>query len=230
MRSASSAITPSSEGPLQVQWPARVALVHHESLTRAGLVALIELDPDLLIAGASSTLDEGLLLLSTVPVDVVLLQYHLGGGRYGVDFICSSRKAGFQGNFVIIADTLADAEALLALRAGAIGFVLKTDSADTLREAIKKVHHDEFWVPERYLKLLVGSLGPTVVDVQLSGREVAVLRGVINGESNKEIASVLGLTEPAVKGALQRIFRKTGTRTRGQLSRITIERYGDLLR
>ena len=116
------------------------------------------------------------------------------------------------------------------MRAGAIGFVLKTDSPDTLREAIKKVHHDEFWVPERYLKLLVGSLGPTVVDVQLSGREVAVLRGVINGESNKEIASVLGLTEPAVKGALQRIFRKTGTRTRGQLSRITIERYGDLIR
>ncbi len=215
--------------PAHVESPTRVAVAHHEALTRAGLVALIQADPELTIIWACGTADEALSLLSTTPIDVTLLEYHLGGSR-GADLIYTSRKAGFQGSFVVTGDALANADIVAALRAGVAGFVLKTDSAETLRDAIKRVHEGGFWVPDRCLKLLVNALGQNHTPrMRFSTREASVLRGVVNGQSNKEIAGDLAISEAAVKAVNRRLFQKTGTRTRAQLSRVALERYSDLI-
>jgi DNA-binding NarL/FixJ family response regulator len=66
--------------------------------------------------------------------------------------------------------------------------------------------------------------GPT-----FTRRERDVLRGVFEGLANKEIAARLDISESSVKAALQQLFDKTGVRTRSQLVRIALERYGELL-
>jgi DNA-binding NarL/FixJ family response regulator len=63
----------------------------------------------------------------------------------------------------------------------------------------------------------------------LNGRELDVLRLVVQGLSNKEIAGRLNLSESAVKNTLQQLFGKTEVRTRSQLVRVALERYRDLL-
>ena len=63
----------------------------------------------------------------------------------------------------------------------------------------------------------------------LNGRELDVLRLVVQGLSNKEIASRMEISESAVKNALQQLFGKTEVRTRSQLVRIALERYRDLM-
>ena len=63
----------------------------------------------------------------------------------------------------------------------------------------------------------------------LNSREMDVLRLVVQGSSNKEIASRMNISESAVKNALQQLFGKTEVRTRSQLVRVALERYRDLI-
>ncbi|MGB0022661.1 MAG: LuxR C-terminal-related transcriptional regulator, partial [Candidatus Sulfotelmatobacter sp.] len=63
----------------------------------------------------------------------------------------------------------------------------------------------------------------------LNSREMDVLRLVVQGSSNKEIASRMNVSESAVKNTLQQLFGKTEVRTRSQLVRVALERYRDLL-
>ena len=63
----------------------------------------------------------------------------------------------------------------------------------------------------------------------LNNRELEVLRLVVQGLANKEIASHMQISESAVKNTLQQLFAKTEVRTRGQLVRVALERYRDLL-
>jgi PAS domain S-box-containing protein len=65
--------------------------------------------------------------------------------------------------------------------------------------------------------------------VQLNNRELEALRLVVQGLANKEIASRMEISESAVKNTLQQLFAKTEVRTRGQLVRVALERYRDLL-
>jgi two-component system sensor kinase FixL len=65
--------------------------------------------------------------------------------------------------------------------------------------------------------------------VSLNSRELEVLRSLIQGLANKEIAASLGVSESAVKNALQQLFTKTGVRSRSQLVRVALERYRNLL-
>jgi DNA-binding NarL/FixJ family response regulator len=64
---------------------------------------------------------------------------------------------------------------------------------------------------------------------QLTERERQVISFVLDGLTNKEIADRLGLSETAVKGTLQQLFKKVGVRTRSQLVRIALEQYRDAL-
>lgn len=65
--------------------------------------------------------------------------------------------------------------------------------------------------------------------ISLNGREVEVLRFVVQGLANKEIAAHMGVSESVVKNTLQQLFARTGVRTRSQLVRVALEDYRNLL-
>ena len=121
-------------------------------------------------------------------------------------------------------------EARRLLRQGVAGIFRKENPLDSLAGTIRAVHQGETCLDRRY----GGPNGEEKSDEQASGlkfnsRQRRVLRFVLEGLSNKEIAWHLQISESYVKAILQSLFEKTGVRTRGQLVRVALEQYEDQL-
>ena len=205
----------------------RILLVDDHSLFRESLSRLLQAEADFRIAGNCASVAEALAVLDREPVDVVLLDYDLGEEQ-GSSFLDSAKKKGFQGRVLMVTAGMSDAGTLRALESGAAGVFLKHSPPTQLVEAIHKVVSGETWLDSRAVRSLVaGASGRS--DEQrntqpLTERERAVLKGVFEGFSNKEIAAKLEISEGSVKAAMQQLFDKTGVRTRSQLVRIALER------
>jgi DNA-binding NarL/FixJ family response regulator len=119
-------------------------------------------------------------------------------------------------------------ESVQILNQGASGIFLKHSSPALLAEAIRRVHGGETWVDQRCLRDIVQVASQPEnhrASKDFTERERAVLRGVFEGLSNKEIGARLEISESSVKAALQQLFHKTGVRTRSQLVRIALEQF-----
>jgi DNA-binding NarL/FixJ family response regulator len=117
-------------------------------------------------------------------------------------------------------------ESSTALRLGASGIFLKHGSPGALAQAIRLVAGGAMWVDPHVIQLMAETVeerGARSERTSLTEREQQVLQGVFEGLANKEIGVHLGISESAVKGALQQLFRKTNVRTRSQLVRIALD-------
>lgn len=205
-------------------------IIDDHTLFREGLLRLLDAEGDFEIRGCCATLDAGLAILQENPVDVVLLDFDLGLQR-AFEFQVRAREQGLERHVLIVTAGLSNNDAARVLQLGARGIFAKHRSPETLAVAIRKVAAGEEWLDERYAALRQQPQPQSSEEdsPRFSHREAAVLRGVFEGYSNKEIASQLGVSEPAIKAALQRLFQKTGVRTRAQLVRIAAERQPDVL-
>jgi two-component system, NarL family, nitrate/nitrite response regulator NarL len=209
----------------------RLLLVDDHALFREGLTRLLGVEPDFQVVGQCSTVKDALDVLSVQPVDVVLLDVDLGPER-GSEFMTGARRTGFRGRVLVVTAGLRDDEAAFFLREGAAGIFLKHDSPAVLARSIRRVMDGEASIDQRLLAGLMRSGGEGRDEPEratLTERERGVLRGVFEGQANKEIAAALGISESSVKAALQQLFQKTGVRTRSQLVRIALEQYRDQL-
>lgn len=209
----------------------RILLIDDHALFREGLARLLATEPDFEMLVPCATVDEALRVLDTTKVDLVLLDYDLGRER-GSRFFVHALERGFQGRILIVTAGLTDAEATDLLRMGAAGIFFKHSSPQLLAKAIRKVMEGEAWLDQRYVKVLLNSSGSSAEENQaskLSEREREVLRAVLEGLANKQIASRINVSESSVKATLQQLFLKTGVRTRSQLVRIALEQYQDYL-
>jgi two-component system, NarL family, nitrate/nitrite response regulator NarL len=210
---------PSTPAPL-----IRLYLVDDHALFRDGLGRLLAADPRLELAGASAEPEEARAVLQRQAVDVLLLDYDLGG-RSAEEFVLSLRNSGYCGKILLVTAGLPDREALLMIRAGVSGIFHKQHAPEDLLRSIREVHEGKVLIDERYLRKLVEvATDPQGPAVRLTEREKQVLRLLIEGLANKEIAAHLKISESAVKATLQTMFSKTGVRTRSQLVRIALEK------
>jgi len=207
----------------------RVLIVDGHNLFRSGVVRLLESEEDIQVLSAANVA-EALTILSTQPADVILLDYDLGPER-GSDLVITMKERGIHARTLVVTAGINARQAMDLMQLGVAGIFPKTDSPDLLVEAIRKVHAGEAWLKQDHLQLLVQNLSEPVQqgDKSMSARERAVLRAVVEGLSNKEIASELQISESSVKAALQQVFNKTGVRTRSQLVRVALDRYRDLV-
>ena len=208
----------------------RILIVDDHALFREGLARLLGSESDLDVRAHCATVSEGLEVLASNPVDLVLLDVDLGNER-SFDFLPRARAQGFEGRVLVVTAGMTESEATQLIGQGAAGVFLKQDSAQLLADAIRTVGQGRAWIDQRYLTSLVGapSIPSTEQGKSLTEREGEVLRGVFSGLANKEIASRLRVSESSVKAALQQLFHKTGVRTRSQLVRVALERNsGDL--
>jgi two-component system nitrate/nitrite response regulator NarL len=112
------------------------------------------------------------------------------------------------------------------MRDGVGGLFLKEQPLETLLEAIRTVAEGRVWFdPRQFRELLVTPEAHDIFDE----RERIILRGIVKGLSNKEIANRLNVPETTVKSGVQRLFEKTGVRTRGSLVRVAFEKYRHLV-
>jgi len=157
----------------------------------------------------------------------VLLDHDLGAERAS-QFLPAARQFGFTGRVLIVTAWVSDTEARRLLRQGASGIFVKESPLNALAEDIRKVHAGETCLDRRYRNLAGKDYRPDF-EPRFNERQRKVLRFVLEGLSNKEIAWHLQISESYVKAILQGLFEKTGVRTRGQLMRVVLEHYADQL-
>ncbi len=129
----------------------------------------------------------------------------------GVEAIIAIRRDHPAARIIVLTTYAGDAQALRALKAGAVGYLLKSSLRKELLETIRAVHTGRRYVPLE----IANEIAVHVGDEPLSDREIEILTRVAAGDANKRIAERLGLSEDTVKVHLKRIFAKldVGDRT-----------------
>ncbi len=205
----------------------RILLIDDHHLFREGLGRLLETEPNLRVVGNCSSVREGLAVLEREKIDVILLDYDLGGEQ-GISFQKEAARLGFKGRTLIVTAGMSDGDMIDAMRNGASGIFLKSSTPAQLVEAIDRLMQGEPWLDPKVIKAVVAAAGRSSESgpPALSPRERAVLKGIFEGLANKQIAAELNISESSVKAVVQQLFEKTGVRTRGQLVRVALERRG----
>jgi len=202
----------------------RLLLLDDHVLFREGLRRLLVTESDFETVAECGTPAEALEVLSRSAVDVILLDFDLGE-ETGTSFITQAHTLGYRGKILIVTAGMIPLDVTVARNLGVSGIFLKHNSPKTLLEAIRDVARGREWMDSRAVPSVPVAVDrSTQVNAQLSQRELQVLRSVFEGLTNKEIAHNIGASQSSVKATLQRLFEKTGVRTRSQLVRIAIER------
>jgi two-component system nitrate/nitrite response regulator NarL len=201
-------------------------LLDDHTLFRESLSRLLDAEPDFEMVADCPTVEQAIEILRSRAVDLVLLDYDLGPQR-APDFLNRARALGLAPRVLMVTAGITPSESVQILNDGASGIFLKHSSPALLAEAIRRVHGGETWVDQRCLREIVqvASQPEGRPSKDFTERERAVLRGVFEGLSNKEIGARLEISESSVKAALQQLFHKTGVRTRSQLVRIALEQF-----
>ncbi len=208
--------------------PIRVLLVDDQVLTRQGLRALLSREPDIEVVAEAGSGQEAVELALRYRPDVVLMDVVMENG----DGIEATRaiKQRCPDTQILILTVYADHELFRnAVRAGAVGYVLKDISPQNLVNAIRAVHSGKTMVNPTIVRRLVEDL-QRQTDWNASGahglteREIDVLLGVAEGLSDKEIAAKLFLAESTVKTHLRSIYQKLGVRNRAQAAAWAVEK------
>jgi DNA-binding NarL/FixJ family response regulator len=208
----------------------QILLVDDHGLFRESLSRLLQTESDFHIVGNCASATEALALPHLEDVDVVLLDYDLGHEQ-GTQFLEQARRSGFPGHILMVTAGMSDGVMLRALESGCSGIFLKHSPPSRLVEAIRKVVAGEVWLdPAVTRSIIAAATGNAAAPSRAQGltqREQAVLKGVFEGLTNKEIGARLAISESSVKAVLQQLFEKTGVRTRSQLVRIALEKHSD---
>jgi DNA-binding NarL/FixJ family response regulator len=186
------------------------------TLLRSGFEALAATYTDLVLAGtASATPDAEALVAATRP-DVVLIDYGLADERALP--LCRAITRLMPGvPVLVISGVLSDEAVRGAIEAGAQGFLYKDVETDELRTAIRSLAEGASVLDPRVTGRVIvwaSQHSSDAAEDMLSAREVEVVRRVARGESNKEIAKRLGLSENTIKTYLRRAYRKLDCQTR----------------
>ena len=208
----------------------RLLLVEDHTLLREVLARTLAAEPDFDIAGQCATVAEALEVVTQKPVDIVLLDINLGADQGGA-FLNKAPGIGYRGKVLAVTAGVSEREAAWLLNRGCSGIFLKNEPMIALIERIRAVMDGTFKLDSHSVRAVVSQVEQAAqgVRTEMTAREAEVLRAVCEGLSNKIIAERLGISENSVKSFLQRLFAKTGTRTRAQLVTAAIERYWDQL-
>jgi DNA-binding NarL/FixJ family response regulator len=205
----------------------RLLLVDDQAMFREGLRTLLEVQPDFEIVGEAADGDEAVAQSIRLRPDIVLMDLRLPVVN-GIEATRRIAQSGAPARVIVLTTFEEDVEIFAALRAGAVGYLLKTSPSEKLCAAIRLASRGESWlepsvaakVVMEFARLGTGSSpAPAVVAAlkeTLSARETDVLRLLASGKSNKEIASELVLAEGTVKNHLSNVFGKLGVLDRTQ--------------
>ena len=206
----------------------RILLLDDHGLFRESLARLLMTEPDFEIVGHCGTAEEADAMLKERQVDLLLLDFDLGDHTCA-EFVRSSIGAGFNGKILLVTAGVNASQAAELVRSGVVGIFLKHDLPPLLTEAIRDVAGGKVWLDQRVLHSTVARISPDRAPAALTERERRVLSHIFQGLTNKEIAERLGASEGAIKASIQQLFSKLRVRTRGQLVRVALEQYKDLL-
>jgi DNA-binding NarL/FixJ family response regulator len=208
--------------------PVTVVVADDQSAVREGLVLLLGTLPGIVVAGEAGDGDAAVDLVAAVRPQVALMDLNMPG----CDGVTATRRitAEHPDTRVVVLTTYADDESIIgALQAGALGYLTKDATrAEIGRAVVAAAAGQAVLDPAVQQKLLAAAArapvatepaGASPGDSELTPREADVLRLIAAGQSNREIARTLFVSEATVKTHVNRIFAKTGSRDRSQALR-----------
>ena len=193
----------------------RVLLVDDHSVVRQGLRMFLDLDAELEVIGEAEDGAEGVRLARELHPDVVIMDL-LMPVMDGITAIGQLKRELPETEIIALTSVLEDEKVIGAVRAGAIGYLLKDTQADELIRAIKGAAAGEAQLSRAAAERLMREIHTPPQAESLTERETDVLRLLAIGQSNKEIARNLGVNESTIKSHVSSILAKLGVQGRTQ--------------
>jgi DNA-binding NarL/FixJ family response regulator len=199
----------------------RVLLVDDHSVVRQGLRMFLNLDPELEVVGEAVNGSEGVRLARELQPDVVLMDM-LMPVMDGITATAVIRGELPDVEVIALTSVLDDSLVFGAVRAGAIGYLLKDMEAEELNRAIKAAASGQVQLSPVAAARLVREVRAPDNPETLTLRETDVLKLIATGFSNKEIARDLGIGEKTVKTHVSNILSKFGVLSRTQAALMAV--------
>jgi two-component system NarL family response regulator len=197
----------------------RVMVIDDQAVVRQGFVSLISTVSDMEIVAEGSNGREAVELFRQHQPDITLIDLRMPL-MSGVEAIGEIRRE-FPGARIIVLTTYdGDEDIYRSVQAGAQGYLLKDMFFEELESAIRKVHGGARLIPGSVAERLAARMSSS----ELTSRELEVLRQIVDGKSNKEIANVLSISEATVKSHINNILSKLGVSDRTQAATRALQR------
>jgi DNA-binding NarL/FixJ family response regulator len=197
----------------------RILTVDDHLLLREGIGGLVAAQPDMTIVGEAANGREAIQQFRTHRPDVTLMDLQMPEMN-GLDAMIAIRGEFPEARIIVLTTYTGDVQALRAIKAGARAYLLKNTLRKELLDTIRAVHAGRKSLsPEVSFEL-----AEHAAEESLSPAEVRVLSLIAEGNTNKEIANVLSVTEDAVKGQVKNILSKLGADDRTEAAMIGVKR------
>lgn len=193
----------------------RILLVDDHAVVRQGLRMFLNLDPDFEIVGEAADGHGALKMARELQPDVVLMDL-LMPGMDGIEATGILRKEMPDIEVIALTSVLEDSSVVGAIRAGAIGYLLKDTEANELIRSIKAAAGGQVQLSPQAAARLMREVRAPESPEALTERETEVLRLLAQGQSNKEIARELTIGEKTVKTHVSSILSKLNVSSRTQ--------------
>jgi DNA-binding NarL/FixJ family response regulator len=197
----------------------RIMLVDDHYLVRMGLRSIIALEPDMTVCAEASTGEQARALFRSHRPDVTLMDLRLPGIN-GSETVQEIRREFPDARMVMISTYVCDEEIYRALQAGAMAYLVKSVQREELTQAIRKAAAGQRHIPPE----VAARLADRMTRSQLSTRELDVLRLLVGGRRNREIAGALIITEGTVKLHVSSILGKLGAADRTEAVTVALQR------
>ena len=199
--------------------PIRVLLVENQPLTRIGVGSVLENESDLELAAEADNATDGFTKFRELHPNVTILGLRLPDSC-SIDDLDNYFIHDPKAKIIVLAEHAGDAEITKALKKGALGYICKDVSPEELIKAIRTVAAGRKFIPTDVARILSENIGQE----ELTPAESNILRMIVGGKSNKEIAFALEISENTVKTHARNIFDKLGVSDRTSAATLAIKR------